>query len=285
MLVTPYGAAGMGTAVTYEGLIKAAEREHAAERNRTKAEAAWRAAWWKTTLALVDVPNGDGATLNLIAEKLGQSRKRIEKRRRVGRRTARIAGDPVIYTVPPELAIEWADEAQRDLDLIAANKMIHAERNGMSRREFAVEIGTAREGVDTAEQRREAPATPHQIRRALADPAVVREVMADPQTREVVNRVENERVNQRFAQAPIERTESTQRADDLAADTEWVAEISKAGGVLATAQALMADAPKSSAARRRGLAALRDLLNRAEAMRDVLALDMDAELERMTRDQ
>jgi hypothetical protein len=287
--------------VTYEGLIKAAEREHAAEQNRDKAAEAWRRAWWKTTLELGQIPSGDAGPLRETAGILGQTYGQMRSRRMCGRAVQ--AGLQSIYSVPPEFAMEYTTRGsdRRQINSDAAEWLIAAERGGMSRREFAAEIGTSREGVNTAEQRRMAPATPQQVtsaiheahpdvkasiaRQVLSDPDVVRKVMADPQTREVVNRVENERVADRFARSPIERTDSTQRADDLAADSEWVAEVSKAGGVLATAQALMADAPKSDAARRRGLAALRDLLNRAEAMRDVLALDMDAELERMTRDQ
>ena len=54
-----------------------ARREHAAEHTREEAEAAWRAAWWDTTLALGAIPKGQrkltGEAQRAVTEELGHS--------------------------------------------------------------------------------------------------------------------------------------------------------------------------------------------------------------------
>lgn len=121
------------------------------------------------------------------------------------------------------------------------------------------------------------------VREALADPVVAQQVMADPETRQAVQRVERERVEERFERGQIEPSDTTERLDRAQADYAWLVALDRAAGALAEAQSLMARAPKTTDHREAGKKTLRRIADLTGGLIDVLGADIDAEWEAMNR--
>lgn len=121
------------------------------------------------------------------------------------------------------------------------------------------------------------------VREALADPDVVRQVMDHPETRATVQRVERERVEERFDRGQIESSDTTERLDRAQADYAWLVALDRAAGALAEAQSLMARAPKTLDHREAGKKTLQHVATLAAGLLDVLASDLDAEWEALNR--
>lgn len=172
---------------------QAARREQAAERNRAQAEAAWRQAWWQTTLTLGEVAESDRAGVTAVLDTaqaiLGQSRGWLSNRRMTGRLFATLPPG-YVHQLPPRLAIAYCQAHGDPVNAVAALR--DAEQRGLSLRDFSAELGTQpkswlREGEQhqrpvTVEQLRAQPAAMQAalIRQALDDPAVASQVFTAP---------------------------------------------------------------------------------------------------------
>jgi hypothetical protein len=172
---------------------QAARREQAAERNRAQAEAAWRQAWWQTTLTLGEVAESDRAEVTAVLDTaqaiLGQSRGWLSNRRMTGRLFATLPPG-FVHQLPPRLAVAYCQSHGDPSQAVTALR--DAEARGLSLRDFAAELGTQpkswlREGEQhqrpvTVEQLRAQPAAAQAalIRQALDDPAVASRVFTAP---------------------------------------------------------------------------------------------------------
>jgi hypothetical protein len=154
----------------------AAQCERDAEGSRAEAEAAWRAAWWRTTMAL-GVPTYRPDVTRALDEAervLGQSRGYISDRRSTGV----VFGDLSIEQVqalPPRLSMVWATQhaGQRaGSDVLA--EVRQAETDGVSLREFAARYKQTFERP-TTEQIVEAVRSSPEAARAIARDDVARE--------------------------------------------------------------------------------------------------------------
>lgn len=134
-----------------------ARRERAAEQTREEADAAWRAAWWATTLALAAI-EGQRETARAFAEvadELGyKTHKYLSHRKATGRR---VEVDhllkAVIHSLPPRLSVVFASEAGHRIDAQAAEVLLQAERDGVSLREFAKQLDAMPVSWENAEDR------------------------------------------------------------------------------------------------------------------------------------
>lgn len=171
----------------------AARREQAAERNRAHAEAAWRQAWWATTLALGAAPEGDRqavtAALDTAERILGQSRHWLSSRRRAGQM---LAGQPAaaVSQLPPRLAVAYREAGGEPGRAVAV--LQDAEARKLSLRDFAAELGTQPQSWLRENEQHQRPVTIGQlaarppaeqaalIRQALLDPAVASRVFDGP---------------------------------------------------------------------------------------------------------
>ena len=124
------------------GIEQAARAELAAEHDRDRAEAAWRRAWWVTTMALAGPREGDrkaiSAALDAAEAILGQHRTYLSRRRRAGQHFIKIGVDQLAGW-PPALAMIYADS--RGNPAWAGGALAIAERQGLSLREFSAQVG------------------------------------------------------------------------------------------------------------------------------------------------
>ena len=183
------------------GIEQAARAEHAAELTRDQAEAAWRRAWWHTTMKLAEPHRGDKkaiiAAIDTAEAILGHARGSLANRRRAGMRFTHLKMAQ-IETLPPSLAMEYA-KAKGDCGRTLAT-ITGAEARGLSVREFAAELGVRVGGEDDRQDRRLVPVPPVTpadrvrymppgdkaavARELLADKTVTDEALADPETAE-----------------------------------------------------------------------------------------------------
>lgn len=173
---------------------KAARQEQAAEKHRAQAEAAWRAAWWQTTLALGAPPDSDRqqvtSALDTAQRILGQSRSWLGSRRRTGRMLLTAAPAAAVHQLPPRLAIAYFD-ARAD-PVHAVRVLRDAEARQLSLRDFAAELGVQPQSWLREGEQGQRPVTAGQLRarppseqaalvlEALRDPAVARLVTRAP---------------------------------------------------------------------------------------------------------
>ena len=158
-----------------------ARREKAAEVAKGKADAAWREAWWATTMALGEVTGRQaiGDAQRLVREVTGQSDGYVKDRTRVGRALGRLE----TTGAPPRMAMEVVRSGV-DVTQDVIEEMIQAERDGVSLREFTEQI-TGNAWADTPEGASEAT-----IERIVhAQPvAVARAVVQHPPARRAAER-------------------------------------------------------------------------------------------------
>jgi hypothetical protein len=164
-----------------------AQCERDAEHNRSNAEAAWRAAWWRTTVALAQ-PAPRSAEASAVLDEaqaiLGQSRGYLSDRRGTGNVFGGDLYVDHIQRMAPRLAMVWAAaHAGQKADPSDINEIIAAEDEGVSLRDFAARFGQRFERPATPSAR----PTPDQIVEAVrSDPAAAEALAADPATREAV---------------------------------------------------------------------------------------------------
>jgi hypothetical protein len=172
----------MKTPMSY--LEDAAREERLAERTREDAEANWRTAWWRTTMALAQAGpdrSAVSAAFDTAERILGQDRSYLSTRRIVGQKLIYLKVDQ-LAALPPRLTIEYirsGGDPDSTVTYITA-----AEREGVSLRELSVRLGSQ---VPSWERQDERTATDEQVREALLDPQRADRVLADPQVRSHAN--------------------------------------------------------------------------------------------------
>jgi len=117
-----------------------AQREAAAETARSKADERWRTAWWALTLALGALPEGEkkkvGEAQALVREITGQSLSYVKRRTRAGRGFSTLKGTE---TLPPRMAVEVVEQGIVP-DAALVKRLLQAEKDGMSLREWSAEL-------------------------------------------------------------------------------------------------------------------------------------------------
>jgi hypothetical protein len=173
----------------------AAQCERDAESSREEAEASWRAAWWRTSLALAEPSERHlvSEALTEAEEILGQSRSYLLKRRAMGRLfdTQDISR---LQWLPPRLSMAWADAHRTAIEVTAEDmeEIAVAEREGVSLRDFAARYDQQFE--------RPAPVTPEAVVQAVRDnPEVAQAIAEDRDARETV---EDAGITARAAERP-----------------------------------------------------------------------------------
>jgi hypothetical protein len=156
----------------------AAECERDAEGSRAEAEAAWRAAWWRTTMALGVPTYRPDVTraLNEAEQILGQSRGYLGDRRATGVVFSDLSIDEV-QALPPRLSMVWAAQhAGQRAGADALAEVQNAETDGVSLREFAARY----------KQTFERPTTEQIVEAIRSDPEVAQAIARDDEARETV---------------------------------------------------------------------------------------------------
>jgi hypothetical protein len=205
-------------ATTINRVRELAGREHMAETIRDRADANWRAAWWDLTLALSDVPAGDGdvtRAVTVAAKELGQTTKWLRRRRETGLRVdlSQLEGEK-IHRLPPRLSVEWAGPIDGD----AADALLAAERDGVSLRDLARQQGT--QPVSWQREAERAGPTPAQrqeiAREEIArDPEIIKAVLREqPEVEREVVRDAGVRGVERMRAAGIRPNEELDREEE-----------------------------------------------------------------------
>lgn len=150
-----------------------AEREARAEASKSKADTAWRAAWWDTTLALGAIPQTHkkelGEAQAIVCEATGNKADHVKVRTRTGRTFGGI--DPT--EIPPTMAVEVVKQGI-PVTVALALAMVKAERDGMTVRDFIAAQPGGRYWSDTPEGASEATiqaivqAQPERVGRVVA---------------------------------------------------------------------------------------------------------------------
>ena len=116
-----------------------AKKEAAAETARGKADANWRAAWWKTTLALGSIPQSDkkaiGEAQAIVRDIVGGGVPWTSKRTRAGRCFVSLKANETVLTLMPRMAVE-AVESGAEINAAMVKTILKAEADGVSIREF-----------------------------------------------------------------------------------------------------------------------------------------------------
>lgn len=176
-------------------IADAAQCERDAEASREDAEASWRAAWWRTSLALAAPTERFRVTeaLTEAEEILGQSRSYLLKRRAMGRLFA-VRPIEQLQWLPPRLSLAWAD-AHRDATDVTSDDLQEiavAEQEGVSLRDFAARYDQQFE--------RTPPPTPEAVVQAVRDnPEIAQAIAEDRTARETV---EDAGITARAAERP-----------------------------------------------------------------------------------
>ena len=178
-----------------------AQREARAEASKGKADAAWRSAWWATTLALGQITGkrAVGEAQAIIRETTGQKQDWVWKRTRTGRA---FAGLGASETLPPRMAVEIV-QAGIEVTESLAQQMIQAERDSVSLRDFTAGL-TGKAWADTPEGASEA--TIEQIVKAQPE-RVGRAVAREPVAREAVHQETRRRYAQQAQEAGLREPE------------------------------------------------------------------------------
>jgi hypothetical protein len=192
----------------------AALQEAAAEQTRATAEAAWRRAWWETTLALAEPAEPDKRAvmdaLDTAQRILGQSRSWLARRRAAGRHFS-ILEDAQIWALPPRLAVEYTD-AHGD-PAQAVEYLTAAEAQGASLRDVAADLGTQPKSWLRENEQDQRPVTAEQIRAALADQALADEVFRLGPDAGDATRAARRATEQAYANSAREMAERRERAE------------------------------------------------------------------------
>lgn len=193
-------------------IARLAVREKAAEAAKGKADAAWRAAWWATTLALGEVTGRQaiGDAQRLVREVTGQSKTWVQERARAGRLFASLETGGA----PPRMAVEVA-RAGVIVTQDVVDSMIEAEQDGVSLREFTAQItGSAwsdtPEGASEATIERIVAAHPGPVARAVIHHPPARQAAEEALLQEPIDTSDIEEDHRRAR----ERVEDNKRSFD-----------------------------------------------------------------------
>jgi hypothetical protein len=121
----------------------AAKAEAAAETGRAASDRAWRAAWWRTTMALAAVPARPQSLLKaandaMIAEGLGKDRNWLSMRRRTGIAFQSFALER--ETLPPRLAVVAATRPDAVITAEVVADILKAEADEVGVRKFSFDL-------------------------------------------------------------------------------------------------------------------------------------------------
>lgn len=254
-----------------------ARREHRAEQTRTEAEAAWRSAWWDTTMALAGAGReGVLVLLRAAAEELGQSVGYLRQRRLTGAHVDPDLEVRIIKTLPPRASRAWA-QAGRRIDQAAADELLANERDQVSVREQTRRMGTQPPSWQREDER---TATPEQIQRAVAErPDEVARALgsAPPRAQREFNRAREEGARDRLAAAG-QPGNFPERSDGEIAYGQATTDLRRARELVNSARLHLADAALDDELRDDLLAQVDRIEIATRALRQGLSGEIDREL-------
>jgi len=156
--------------VTATSVVRAARAEKRAENDRTAADAAWRAAWWKTTMALAKLPATPRTELSQALREvdavLGQSTAWLSKRRATGKAFV-VLKDNELSTLPPRKAIEVVVAKVPVTDEVV-EMLRESERNEETLRDFSARLTGTSWSVGSDEEIEKALVSKPELARKIA---------------------------------------------------------------------------------------------------------------------